>query len=99
MAVALPLPEMSVLTLAGQPDEWNAVLDAELARLDGRPAFLVLDLSTADALDGTALGRLVLAQKRLQRAGGRLALVSDRSEPLELLRRTGLDRLLDVTVR
>ena len=99
MAVAAPLLETSFLTLAGEADDWSGALEDELARLDGRPALLVLDLSGADAIDATALGRLVLAQKRLQRSGGRLALVCDRAEPVELLRRTGLDRLLDVTVR
>jgi anti-anti-sigma factor len=99
MAVAAARLETSFLALAGEADDWSGALEDELARLDGRPAFLVLDLSAADAVDATALGRLVLAQKRLQRSGGRLALVSDRAEPLELLRRTGLDRVLDVTVR
>ena len=99
MAVAAPLLETSFLTLAGEADGWSVALEDELTRLDGRPAFLALDLSAADAVDATALGRLVLAQKRLQRSGGRLALVSDRAERVELLRRTGLDRLLDVTVR
>jgi anti-anti-sigma factor len=99
MAVVAPLLETSFLALAGEGDGWSGALEEELARLDGRPAFLVLDLSAAGAVDATALGRLVLAQKRLQRSGGRLALVSDHAEPFELLRRTGLDRLLDVTVR
>jgi anti-anti-sigma factor len=99
MAVAASLLETSFLALAGESDEWRALLDDELERLDGRPALLVLDVSRADAIDGTGLGRLVLAQKRLQQSGGRLALVSDSDAPLELLRRTGLDRLIDVTVR
>jgi len=99
MAVAAPPLETSFLVLAGEPDRWSAALEEELERLDGRAALLVLDLSAADAIDATALGRLVLAQKRLERGGGRLALVSDRAEAVELLRRTGLDRLLDVTVR
>jgi anti-anti-sigma factor len=99
MAVATSLLETSLLALAGDADDWSGALEDELARLDGRRAFLVLDLSGAEAVDATALGRLVLAQKRLQRSGGRLSLVSDRAEPVELLRRTGLDRLLDVTVR
>jgi anti-anti-sigma factor len=99
MAVAaLPL-ETSVLALTGEPDDWRPLLDDELARLSGRPVRLVLDLSAAQPVDATALGWLVLAQKRLRRAGGELALVADRAEPLELLRRTGIDRVLDVTVR
>ena len=99
MAVAAPLLETRFLALTGEGDGWCGALEEELERLDGRRAFLVLDLSGADTVDATALGRLVLAQKRLQRSGGRLALVSDRPEPVELLRRTGLDRLFDVTVR
>jgi anti-anti-sigma factor len=99
MAVAaLPL-ETSVLVLEGEGDGWHDLLDAETARLAGRPVRLVLDLSAAKPVDATALGWLVLAQKRLRRGGGELSLVSDRAEPLELLRRTGLDRLLGVTVR
>ena len=99
MAVAALPFETSVLALAGERDEWRPLLDEELARLAGRPVRLVLDLSAAQPVDATALGWLVLAQQRLRRAGGELALVSDRAEPLELLRRTGLDRVLDVTVR
>jgi anti-anti-sigma factor len=99
MACAPTIPETAVIALAGAPEEWRPLLDDELARLAGRPVRLVLDVSAADPADATALGWFVLAQKRLQRDGGELALVSSRSEPLELLRVTGLDRLLDVTVR
>jgi len=99
MAIAAPRLETAFLALAGECDEWHPLLDEQLARLAGRPVRFVLDLSEARPVDATALGRLVLAQKRLRRAGGELALVADRAEPLELLHRTGLDRVLDVTVR
>jgi len=99
MAVAAPPLETIVLALTGECEDWRPLLDEELASLSGRPVRLVLDLSAAQPVDATALGGLVLAQKRLRRAGGELALVSDHAEPLELLHRTGLDRVLDVTVR
>ena len=98
MAVAAPPLETSVLALEGERDGWAPLLDEATDRLAGRPVRLVLDLSGAQPVDATALGWLVLAQKRLRRGGGELALVSDRAEPLELLHRTGLDRVLDVTV-
>ena len=99
MAIAPPELETSVLSLAGGRDDWSPLLEAELVRVAGRPVRLVLDLSGAAPVDATALGWFVLAQKRLQRSGGELALVSDRAEPLELLRLTGLERVLGVTVR
>jgi anti-anti-sigma factor len=84
------------LALAGDPSRCCAALTAELERLAGTPTRLVVDLDTADAVDSTVLGALVLALKRLQASGGELAVACRRPETLRLLRLTGLDRVLAV---
>ena len=97
--MAVPAAETRVLALGGPSDEWPALIEEELARLVGRPVRLVIDLNAARPVDATVLGLLVLASKRLERHGGHLVLVCDRPQPLDLLRRTGLERVFDVVTR
>ena len=80
MAVAPPL-EMSVLALAGERDELErACSTTELDRLGGRPARLVLDLSAAQhASTRPRSAGSCSPRSGSSRAGGRLALVSDRA--------------------
>jgi anti-sigma B factor antagonist len=88
--------ETRILALGGEMDGWPTRIEEELGRLGGRPARLVLDLTAADGIDATALGTFVLAQMRLERDGGELALICEHPEARNLLERTGLNRVFEV---
>jgi len=99
MAIAARALETAVLALDGEPARWGELIEEELERRGDDPVRLVLDLHGAPRIDAGALGTLVLALKRVERAGGRLTLARARPEQVELLRRTGLDRLFGLAAR
>jgi anti-sigma B factor antagonist len=86
-----------VIELAGELDLYNAPeLRAGLARaLAGATGRIVVDLSSVDFIDSTALG--VLIEARAQRdGGGDLRLAAPQLETRRTLQVSGLDRRLPV---
>ncbi len=64
--------------------------------LDNGGGRLRLDLREVEYLSGAALGKLVAMSRTVSEAGGKLVLRNVRDFPLELLRLTRLDRILNV---
>lgn len=87
-----------VLQLDGSLDSRNApALEARLGALAaGGGAGLVLDLTGVAYVSGACLRVLLLAGKRLDGAGRRLAVCCARAEVLDILRISGLTRVIGV---
>jgi anti-sigma B factor antagonist len=58
---------------------------------------LVLDFRKVQFLSSAVLGRLILAHKKLQSAGGRVVLCGVASEILEVFKITKLDKVFTIT--
>jgi hypoxanthine phosphoribosyltransferase len=91
-------PGVSVVAVEGDVDLHSApVLRTRLAALaDAETAHVVLDLSDATFLDSMALGVILVAQKRLVEAGGRLDLVAPTPEIRRIFEITMLDQVFDL---
>ena len=61
-------------------------------REGGRPPRLAVDLSMIKFIDSVALGTLVLLLRRINQAGGKLALVGLGGHPRKMLEVTGLEK-------
>ena len=88
----------TLVTLAGEADitgsaTLHGVLDAETGK---RPALLVIEMSALRYMDSAALQAIVRANLALNRAGGRLALVSPHANVARVLQMTEVDQLVPV---
>lgn len=84
--------EVGVVAVSGEMDICTASrfrrdIDEAAART---PGHLVLDLSRVDTIDSTALGVMLLAQRRLSEEGRSLLLVVTRPHMTRILAITGL---------
>ncbi|MGK5448628.1 STAS domain-containing protein [Streptomyces radiopugnans] len=85
-----------LLVLAGELDHHNAdrIVDGVRSALGAGATTVLLDLSHVSFLDSTGITRLLLADRAVRAAGGRLALIAP-SEPVRrLLSLTGVDQVL-----
>lgn len=89
---------VTVLQLVGRLDSRNAsVLESRLMHLiAGKAPAVVLDLAGVDYLSGTCLRVLLLAAKRMDDAGCRMALCAPQPHVLDVLQISGLTRALHV---
>lgn len=86
----------TVLRLAGRLDSRAApALEARLAGIEAAPA-AVIDLASVEYITGTCLRLLVLAAKRMDASGRQLALCAPQDPVLDVLRISGLTRMLHV---
>lgn len=79
----------------------SAALRAQLAAaaqaaLDQGKTTLVLDIDNLPSLDDSAISAIVIALRRLRRAGGTIQLVTDRPDHRDRLAVTGLDQVFEV---
>jgi anti-sigma B factor antagonist len=94
--------EIAVVTLRGELDAHDAPrlreLFAEAIDAVGSvgTARLVLDLSTVEFLDSTALGTMIGAVRRARESGGEVAFVLPETTARRIFEITGLDQVLDV---
>lgn len=70
----------------------------ELTRVAERYAdgVVCIDLGAVEYLTGAGLGKLLAMHKCVSDAGGRFTLLHVRAFPLEILRVTGLERVLEI---
>jgi len=94
--------EIAIITLRGEVDAHDAprLRDLFAAAVDalgssGTPR-LVLDLSTLEFLDSTALGTMIGALRRVREAGGEMTVVLPETTARRIFEVTGLDAVLDV---
>jgi anti-sigma B factor antagonist len=87
--------ETAVLSLAGEVDVANAgqVRDAALKLIAGGTKHLVVDLTSTDYMDSTALGTLVGLQKRLRESGGEVTIAGAQPRVSKLFEITGLTQV------
>ena len=93
-----PTDSVAVIALSGEVDIYTAPRFKErmLELLDSGVANLVVDLSEVTFIDSTALGVLIGGVRRVNSAGGAMALVVV-SRPVErVLSITGLDRVFTI---
>lgn len=89
---------LHLVTVSGESD-LHTVPELErtlLAALDAGATSLVVDLTACTFIDSTTLGVLLRTRKRLEPAGGRVALVSTNRQVLRVLEVSGLDRTFAV---
>ncbi len=86
----------TVVVLQGEVDTNTAsrFRDAVLAAIDGGARAIVIDLGAVSLIDGTGLGVIVLAARRL--GFGALAVVLPYRGLARIFRICGLDRLLEI---
>jgi anti-sigma B factor antagonist len=74
------------------------VADALLAVVAAAPAppRVVLDLAPVESVSSAMLGKLILVQRKVAEAGGRLRLCEIRPQVQSVLRTTNLDRLFAI---
>jgi len=63
------------------------------AQEGNKPPRLAVDLSSVKFIDSVALGTLVLLLRRINQAGGKLALVGLTGHPRKMLEVTGLEKV------
>ena len=86
----------AVLRLAGRLDSRAApALEARLAGLEAVP-MVVIDFAGVEYITGTCLRLLVLAARRMNASGCRLSLCVPQEPVLDVLRISGLTRMLHV---
>jgi anti-anti-sigma regulatory factor len=76
-----------------------AYLRSEIERLAAAPDHVVIDLARTEELDGSGVGAMVFAFKRLQARGLRLSIRNASGQPLNLLHGSGLLRTLSGETR
>ncbi len=88
--------QTTVVVLQGEVDTNTAsrFRDAVVAAIDGGARGLVIDLSAVSLIDGTGLGVIVLAARRL--GFGAVAVVLPYRGLVRIFRTCGLDRLLEI---
>jgi anti-sigma B factor antagonist len=88
-----------VVAVRGEIDLFTAPEFKEkiAAALDSGSSLVVVDLCGATFMDSSSLGILIAAHRRLQLAGGRMAIAADAPAILNTFAITGLDGVLDVT--
>ncbi|HVW16900.1 MAG TPA: STAS domain-containing protein [Solirubrobacteraceae bacterium] len=88
-----PAPGTRVVALAGELHLSTAPeLRARLSRVISlRPPALIVDLSGVEFIDSTGLSVLLGALRRVERSGGRLALVAGSATVMRLFHITRLD--------
>jgi anti-anti-sigma factor len=101
LEVSHPHPDHTILRFTGCDtfDEYNIpAVDKELSLLPDAAAggHVVLDLGDIRYVTSTALGTLIAFNRRVQSAGGRLALANVGTVILEILTVTRLDKLLEI---
>ncbi len=87
-----------VVVLAGEVDIYTAprFKESMLDLLDGGAQTLVIDLSGVTFIDSTALGVLIGGLRRVNDAGGAMALVVTTPAVERVLTITGLDRVFTI---
>jgi anti-sigma B factor antagonist len=88
----------TVVSLSGELDVATAhsVEKALLQVEEGRPERILLDLRDLRFIDSTGLSLLINADRRGQKAGRKVTIVSGGGPPERILRTVGLDTRLDV---
>jgi anti-sigma B factor antagonist len=76
-----------------------AFMRTEFERLASASDHVVVDLARTEELDGSGVGAMVFAFKRLQSRGLRLSIRSASGQPLNLLNASGLLRTLSAETR
>jgi anti-anti-sigma factor len=85
----------SVVAVVGDVDLATLpTLRQDVELVDG--ARVALDLSSVDHFDPLAFGVVVWTRMRVQRRGGRFAVVCPPGRPRELFEESGVDRIVDV---
>jgi anti-sigma B factor antagonist len=89
---------VAVIALSGEVDIYTAPQFKErmLELLDGGVTNLVIDLSQVSFIDSTALGVLIGGVRRVNSAGGTMALVVVSRPVQRVLNITGLDRVFTI---
>jgi anti-sigma B factor antagonist len=89
---------VAVIALSGEVDIYTAPQFKErmLELLDGGVTNLVVDLSQVTFIDSTALGVLIGGVRRVNSAGGAMALVVVSRPVQRVLSITGLDRVFTI---
>ena len=91
--------DVHVVTLRGEVDAFvSPSLRQEFRRLveDEGASTIVVDLEAVTFLDSSGLGALVSVLRRLGERGGRLRIVSPRTNASRIFALTGLDGVLDL---
>lgn len=71
-------------------------IDAALAKANGEPPEVVVDLSGVKHIDSRGLGGLLIEADRLTSKGGKLRIVNAPKPVVELMRLVGVDHFLNV---
>lgn len=80
------------LTAAGIKANLQAFPELATQKRDVR-----IDLSAVDVIDGSGIGALAFLYKRLRSAGCRVVLINVRTQPLRMLNKLGIDKILVAT--
>ena len=90
--------KVAVVTVNGSVDsaDSEALLDFLNEIIDAGQTCLVLDVAGMDFIVSMGLGVFVRSHTRLRAAGGFLRLVGPQSFILQIIKTTGLDRLLAI---
>jgi anti-sigma B factor antagonist len=87
----------TVVRVAGEADLTTTSLSEVLtAEAEKKPGLLLIDLSALRFLDSTALRMIIAAHLRVQRDGGRLALVHPAPPVARVVQLMGVDQLMPV---
>ena len=92
---AAQIGQAALLTASGELDLYAAepLQNALTPLIEARPPALIVDLSSVDFIDSTALGVLIGAAKLVRSGGGRFVVVSSDPRIVRLLEITGLTLL------
>jgi anti-anti-sigma factor len=87
-----------ILALTGELDGFTSsdVEKALLRRVEAGETRLILDLTGTTYVSSVGLGVLILVNKRLQQAGGRMCLCGLSEAIYQVFQTCGLDRLLEL---
>lgn len=93
-----PSDELGIVALTGEVDIYTAPQFKEqmLALLDAGATKLLIDLTGVTFIDSTALGVLIGGVRRVNSAGGKMALVVVNRPVARVLAITGLDRVFTI---
>jgi anti-sigma B factor antagonist len=90
--------ETVVVSVTGDLDLWSApALEQRLRQcVEAGRCWIVVDLTRASFLDSSGLGALTASMRRVERRGGRLAVVRPDGQLRRVFELTGLARILNV---
>lgn len=91
--VVYPTGDVDLATWLSLRDDWYTVID------EYRPARLVVDMAAVDFIDSSGLQLLVTVLKRQRGHGGTVAVVNASPTTQKVMRLTGIDTLVPVTLR